>query len=454
MVRISNTGVPPDRPQRLPSNPLGSSTGEGELPVLALFAGAMVLGGASNPTSWGGITLQLLSLAVLLVTVMRRPRSVGEVGLPLAWAWLGSGVLALILMQLLPLPASLWSTLPGRAIAVESLKLADLPLPIMPLSLVPASTIAAALAGLPVAVLAILLTRTSAFPTSKIAKMLVGFALLSWAVGVLQVVGGQDSVLYFHAKTARGLAVGFFANPNHLATLLVMAVPLVAALVVTEGEKRGLARKSMFAIVIAYGALAALGVPLTASVAGIILLGVAVLASLVIIPASGGARSGAMALAVLLAAVAVAFSIGVLGTSFEDAQGSRPDIWRTTLRGIGQFWPAGSGLGTFTAVYRTFEDPDALGTKFINHAHNDYLEVLFEAGLAGAVLMVAVVGWWAARSVQVWRGGTEPSIWHRAASIVVGVGLLHSLVDYPLRTPAVLMIACFFAAVLAAPRRS
>ena len=45
--------------------------------------------------------------------------------------------------------------------------------------------------------------------------------------------------------------------------------------------------------------------------------------------------------------------------------------------------PLGSGLGTFEDIYRTQERPETVTNAFLNHAHNDYLELWLETGLVG-----------------------------------------------------------------------
>jgi O-antigen ligase len=129
----------------------------------------------------------------------------------------------------------------------------------------------------------------------------------------------------------------------------------------------------------------------------------------------------------------------------------RLEIARSTLAGIQNFWPVGSGLGSFPRVYPQFEDPAAVTETFVNHAHNDYLELLFETGLAGMLLLACFLYWWATRCIRAWSssdGPVDARLWPRAASIVTGVLLAHSLVDYPLRTPALMVCFLFFCLVL------
>ena len=89
---------------------------------------------------------------------------------------------------------------------------------------------------------------------------------------------------------------------------------------------------------------------------------------------------------------------------------------------------------------------------FVNHAHSDYLEVFAETGLLGAVLILAFLAWWGLRSARAWRDARPDGYWTQAASVVVGIILAHSLVDYPIRTPAIMALFVFYVLVLAESR--
>lgn len=421
--------------------------------AIALLIGvAAVLGGASVASSTGALSVQLFSCASLIFGVLRLR---GEnLSIRRNIIVLGLGLSILVLLQLVPLPRELWTALPGRALAREGLILADIPLAPMPWSMAPAATTGSSLAVIPSLALLVLLSGANQMPVKEVGLLVIGLALTSWIVGVVQVAGGADSPLYFHAVTNKGLAVGFFANANHLATLLVVCAPLIAGVIAWLSRERGLPRIAGVAAFASYAGIAVLGVMLTSSVAGMVLLPLAIIPSISLIPTSGKSRASMGALSLIAGLLAAAFSVGVLGTNLGSDNLSRPAIWRTTLHGILQFWPLGSGLGTFQQSYRLFESPGSVTGTFINHAHNDYLEVLLEGGLPGAVLIALGLAWWGSQSLAAWRdNGSEPNVvWRRAASIVLGIVFAHSFVDYPLRTPALLTIATFYAVVLGGAR--
>jgi hypothetical protein len=131
---------------------------------------------------------------------------------------------------------------------------------------------------------------------------------------------------------------------------------------------------------------------------------------------------------------------------------------RNTWEAAWTFMPFGSGLGSFVPVYQMFERPaDALLDRFANRAHNDLLEVWLEAGIVGLLLIGLFLGWLVVTIWRVWRP-TQPSnllpidlLLMRAASMVLVLLLLHSLVDYPLRTTALSVVFAFCCGLLLPP---
>jgi O-antigen ligase len=152
----------------------------------------------------------------------------------------------------------------------------------------------------------------------------------------------------------------------------------------------------------------------------------------------------------ILGALSVVSAIAALGSSSiggtrigQDANTSvqsREQILGITAQAIGDYMPFGSGLGSFVRVYRTYESPDTVSSEYVIHAHNDYAEIALELGFPGITLMLLFLAWWAAAVVAVWRTGSGGAF-ARAATIASAAVLVHSLVDFPLRTGAI--SACF-----------
>jgi tetratricopeptide (TPR) repeat protein len=124
-----------------------------------------------------------------------------------------------------------------------------------------------------------------------------------------------------------------------------------------------------------------------------------------------------------------------------------PDIVFT----LQQFWPWGSGFGTFVAVFKANENLDLMGDLYLNHAHNDLLELLIEGGLPAALLLVAGL---LAIAVRLWRRmaarSTEQAI-ALAGLTILGLAMAHSLVDYPLRMHALAAVAAVALAFFISP---
>ena len=149
-----------------------------------------------------------------------------------------------------------------------------------------------------------------------------------------------------------------------------------------------------------------------------------------------------------IAAAAATVALGPVGDRMLGSSvsvSSRAEMARTTAAAARDFFPFGSGLGSFRAVYPVYENPDTVDRVATNHAHNDFLELALETGLPGIAVILAFLAWWTMTAGKVWRSpGSRP--YRRAAVIASAAILLHSLVDYPLRTAA---LSCVFAMCLA-----
>ncbi len=80
---------------------------------------------------------------------------------------------------------------------------------------------------------------------------------------------------------------------------------------------------------------------------------------------------------------------------------------------------------------------------YVNHAHNEYLEIFFEGGIFAAGLVAVYLILLLSALAHNRR---EPL--QRAAFLSVFFLLVHSLVDYPLRTMALAMTFAFMNAII------
>ena len=109
----------------------------------------------------------------------------------------------------------------------------------------------------------------------------------------------------------------------------------------------------------------------------------------------------------------------------------------------------GWGLGTFPVVYPEFRS--FYTTFFVNEAHNDYLQLLVETGLAGfsiAVWFMVVIARRAKGKLNNWTETASGSVTVAALLGILGI-LVHSFVDFNLQIPAnaaVFFVLCAIAA--------
>jgi O-antigen ligase len=87
-----------------------------------------------------------------------------------------------------------------------------------------------------------------------------------------------------------------------------------------------------------------------------------------------------------------------------------------------------------------YEDPSRVTTTTMPHAHNEYAQLALELGVPGMILMLLFLLWWGVTGVRVWRVA-DSTPFARAATIASAALLVHSFVEFPLRTAA--LSACF-----------
>ena len=411
-----------------------------------LFA-CLILGGSAQGI-WQNMLLQLAGVAIIAWAAWDK----GEEPIaPAARQLLLLAILAIVivLLQLVPFPPGVWPHLGPRGHIASDFAALGLRVPPEPLSVTPAAGLTALLGIIPPLAIVCAMVRLKAYRPHLLAIALIAATVLGIALGALQVASAsaERSPWYLYDETNLGRGVGFFANVNHMGTLLVMTIPFLAA-VVAAVKNRGVQRLSAVVAVAAGLAIVVLvGLALNGSLAGYGLALPAIAASaLIILPRGSRLRLWIVGLAALLAIGTVvaleATPIGgsKVGEHAANSVQSRADILATTSRAIADFMPWGSGLGSFQSVYPLYERAEQVTNVFVVHAHNDYAELALELGIAGIVLILLFLAWWAVAVWRVWRTGAATPF-ARAAAIASAAVLVHSLVDFPLRTEAI--AACF-----------
>jgi O-antigen ligase len=399
----------------------------------------LILGGSAQGI-WANMALQLIGIGILAWSAGART---GEPLLPPARQLLIIAMIgvAIVAVQLVPLPPSVWPHLAGRARIADGYGILGLSIPSEALSLTPYRSLDSLLGLIPALALFCAIVRLKAYRTSWLSAALLAGTVAGILLGALQVA--SSGKWYLYEDTNYGVAVGFFANANHMAILLVMALPFLAAVAGSARSGNRQRNASVVTMACAAALVILVGIALNRSLAAYgLALPVIVTSALLLLPQKSRFRPWAFVLAGLL----VLGAVGVIATSAtrsdqfgQDAATSvlsREEMASTTARAIGDFMPWGSGLGSFRSVYQLYESRDYITNTYVVHAHDDYLELTLELGLAGVLLMIAFLVWWARATWRSWRFA-DAGLYARAGSIASAAVLIHSLVDFPLRTAGI-----------------
>jgi O-antigen ligase len=134
---------------------------------------------------------------------------------------------------------------------------------------------------------------------------------------------------------------------------------------------------------------------------------------------------------------------------FDAARDSRLDLWQDTLTAIGQYWPVGSGIGTFPRAFLAVERLDTLDDLFPNRAHNDFLEFLLETGVLAPLVLALGLMTIIRLGRRAWQDAPSERPVTLFAMGTFAVISLHSIVDYPLRNMALAVVTGVAAGLLA-----
>jgi O-antigen ligase len=125
---------------------------------------------------------------------------------------------------------------------------------------------------------------------------------------------------------------------------------------------------------------------------------------------------------------------------FANGRDFRYELWQDTQFAIAQYWPFGSGVGSFKPVFVAAERLEVVDPSEPVRAHNDFLELALEGGIFGLVMLAlacALIGWLLWRALRLRNAETRPQIVFAATVFLVVA--LHSVVDYPVRS---MSLAC------------
>lgn len=365
----------------------------------------------------------------------------------------------MVLLHLLPLPPALWQSLPGRGLISEIDAAAGISGTWRPITLSPQDGLNAALAlVVPLAAFAAA-ARLTSVERARLAYVFPIIACVGIVLGLLQIQGSSSSPFYFYRVTNDGKMVGLFANRNHFAMLLATMLPFLSYLASTP--VRDSARLQVRLLLLVCGGLALFAtLVVIGSRAGFLLALVASIMAAIIYrkpklkSRRHSDRPGAMPWAARYGRHIVFAVVAVMAASFlflaqsetmrrlagtDTGEELRVKVVVPILEMGWKYFPFGSGVGSFVEAYKIDEPIDLLNGRYLNHAHNDPLEVYLTLGVPGVLLMVAGAVAWLRSARKVFARSAAASqdvALARLGAAVTALLALGSLLDYPLRTPS------------------
>jgi O-antigen ligase len=371
---------------------------------------------------------------------------------------LAAACFAIAGIHLIPLPPSVWQSLPGRELIAnidQEIGLGDI---WRPMNVDPASGWNA-LYSLFVPLAALLLgIAISQQERLKLLPLFIGLGLFTGLLGLLQASTGTGA-LDFYRIGNKGFAVGLFANRNHQAVFLAVIFPMLAVYC-CAGVKSP--EQSRFRIWIAT-IIGLVLIPLllvTGSRAGLItgFFGLVSVPFLYRAPKFEMApkRKTAKRRYYYIGGAFAVFSVGLLSILLSRAEAvnrlfnndvaddARAKFFVPIVDMSWKYFPFGSGMGSFSTTFKIDEPAETLSPQYINRAHNDYLELFLTGGVPAILLLVVVFCALALTGWRLWQSRSEKRndlLIARAALVISIIFILASIADYPLRMPSLMCFA-------------
>lgn len=430
----------------------------GHLAVSALLGLVFVTGGGAADRGWGDVAAQLCALPLLGWSLWQLASPRAHRG---RWTWWGLGLallaVAMLAMQQLQLPAVLWQVSAARVALAADLQMAGVDAG-HAWSLTPLASERGLWSILPaLAVFA----GTLAMPAHRHRFVLLVFVALATAslmLGYLQLGAPQDSLLNPFPQWAPALN-GVFSNQHHQSAAMAIALLVVMAMLLEEwhGERAEPMPRPQRHLLVAAGLFLLVSLPLSGSRAVFLLAALGIVAVFAMMrrpvrdrsPRTWRAAMGLVLRALLAVGVMAAI---VQWVQYDIAEEVRWTVARATLAMGAAFVPLGAGLGSFVPWFDQNAPVALVGWEYFNHAHNEYAQWWLESGVPGITL--AAVAWVflvAGRPRRLRAHSLDQAVLV-AAWLGATLLLLYSVVDYPLRTPALMTLGAGLLAMVIAAR--
>jgi len=305
----------------------------------------------------------------------------------------------------------------------------------------------------------------------SIAIMLIAFGGLLAFYSILQRVE-TPSAIYGLREPPQAMPFGTYVNRHHFAALMEMTLGLTLGILFSGGLKR-----NRWPFLIAAASVMAIAIVLTGSRGGMIgflgLLALITAASIVprarrrkhrseenraapkrLMIVAGGAAFFLLTvgLTLFLGGADPLFRSAGIDPGAGDFTSGRLQFWQTGWKIFLDHPIIGAGLDAFGAAYTRYDISS--GALRVEQAHNDYLQILADAGVIGLACVAGFIFLLFRKGLGTIRSSTDDLRRGTAIGALAGCFaiLIHSFFDFPLRTPAngfvfLLLVALAVAAV-------
>lgn len=416
--------------------------------VLVLFVICnFALGGSSRneiPSLIFLVPLSVLGLAYALLSLRSRVAFDNRVILT------AFGIVALTaIAHLIPMPQHIWAALPGRALTYKIVSHASEQPVWLPLTLTPVEgryAVYGLMAPLAAALIAININKVQQM---RIAVVILFFGIVTALVALMQAL----EVMAPFYKISSDTPSGIFANRNHHAVFVCAMIPL--SLVVIQnylGKVKNNYRKLIFLSFYLFIVIPTLilSSSRTGFITGLIMLPITFLVfeRAPVLNSRPGRAFFVKLIASIFFALTILFTIGQMSSRvnainrmeyiFQDV---RIPIWMEVMTFLPSYLPLGSGLGSAPKTYQIHEPVERLHPTYLNHLHNDWLEIILTMGLPGVCILASGVILYCLRARFLFAHGVGANPLQALGMTVVAIFAIASFVDYPLRTPSLATFA-------------
>lgn len=388
-----------------------------------LFAALLIGGGTAS----GLYTDTVIEISAFIAVALAFSRTTNQ-PIPGSVLWLLFLVLALFSLQIVPLPASLIAglrpeALLGRPWLIDETRF---------ISIGVGRTIECLLYVAASAAFFLAMMRSRAEQVYGLLPFFFMGVMCNGLAGAIQYSLSDN--ISIEGLLPFTIYAGLFANPNHFAALLFVSIPFV----IYYGLFRGHLLSSAIGLVALLLLLLAAG-----SRAGVLIgLAITVISICFLSARSRTSGFGVFALFVGLSVYTIGAWTTINAKQIDPTFG-RAEFARTTFDGIKENWITGVGFGNFQKAYQMYEKEEMIFSAYVNHAHNEYLEIAFEGGAVAAGLIALYLF-----LLLFAFAGIRRDSFQKAAFLSTAFLLVHSLVDYPLRTAALAMTFAYMNAII------